>query len=53
MNIAVNNKFTSGYKVSIFYLILLGIIVSAGWFTTRYLGDKAHRKYSNLTNPPY
>ena len=44
MNIAVNNKFTSGYKVSIFYLILLGIIVSAGWFTTRYLGDKARQE---------
>jgi PAS domain S-box-containing protein len=44
MNIAINNKFSSSYKVSIFYLILLFIVVGSGWFTTRYLGDKARQE---------
>jgi two-component system, cell cycle sensor histidine kinase and response regulator CckA len=44
MSIAVNNKVLSSYKVSIFYLILLFIAVGLGWFTTRYLGDKARQE---------
>lgn len=44
MNIAINNKVSSSYKVSIFYLILLFIALGAGWFTTRYLGDKARKE---------
>ena len=44
MNIAINNKVPSSYKVSIFYLILLFIVAGAGWFTTRYLGDKARKE---------
>jgi len=44
MSIAINNKVSSSYKVSIFYLILLSVVVGAGWFTTRYLGDKARQE---------
>ena len=44
MNIAFNNKVPASYKVAIFYLILLFIVVVAGWFTTRYLGDKARQE---------
>ena len=43
MNIAINNKVSSSYKVSIVYLVLLFLVVGAGWFTTRYLGDKARQ----------
>jgi PAS domain S-box-containing protein len=41
MSIAINNKVPSSHKGLIFNLILLSIVVGAGWFTTRYLGDKA------------
>ena len=44
MNIAINNKVSSSYKVSIFYLVLLCIVAGSGWFTTRYLGDKARQE---------
>src|SRR5208337_5072237 len=44
MNIATNNKSSSSYKVSIFYLVLLCIVAGSGWFTTRYLGDKARQE---------
>ena len=43
MSIAIN-KVSSSYKVSIFYLILLFIVVGSGWFVTRYLGDKARQE---------
>ncbi len=44
MGIAINNKNLSGYKVLIFYLILLFIVAGAGWFATRYLGGKARQE---------
>src|SRR5208283_2545624 len=44
MGTSINNKVASGYKVLIFYLILLFIVVAAGWFATRYLGDKARQE---------
>ncbi len=43
MSISIN-KDSSSYKVSIIYLILLFIVAGVGWFTTRYLGDKARQE---------
>jgi diguanylate cyclase (GGDEF)-like protein/PAS domain S-box-containing protein len=37
----LNKKNTLSYKLLIFYLILLAIIIGAGWFATGYLGDRA------------
>ena len=44
MNIAINNKASSGYKVPIIYLTLLFIVAGAGWFATRYMGEKARQE---------
>ncbi len=44
MGIAINNKVSLSYKVLIFYLTLLFIVAVAGWFATKYLGDKARQE---------
>ena len=40
----INKKSTLSYKLLIFYLILLAIVVGAGWFATGYLGERARQE---------
>ena len=44
MSITINNRVSSSYKISMFYLILLFIVAGSGWFATRYMGDKARQE---------
>lgn len=44
MKTIINKKSTLSYKWLIFYLILLAIVVGAGWFATGYLGDRARQE---------
>jgi len=40
----LKKKDALSYKLLIFYLLLLAIVVGAGWFATGYLGDRARQE---------
>jgi diguanylate cyclase (GGDEF)-like protein/PAS domain S-box-containing protein len=40
----LKKKAALSYKLLIFYLILLAIVIGAGWFATGYLGDRARQE---------